>query len=821
MDGKIINLKKLFLQKISLNDKNDEEITQTIDEILYKLIDSPIETLRQKSANLSYELHELGSNAVPYLLLLFFNKLEAVSYKPTVKYTKVESIFDEKLIYSFFKECFDLCSEGGLRVLTFKIPLLDPSDEKVIYSSTRHLLDKYIVEPINIQELSTDMQLRMVCLGISKALSRKLNCQDEFYIQFSAILSRMNRDGLYQEARDYAEEALLCSDESGELYFGLNIRFSLYSEQMNIIDSLLNGCLLLTSLHLKENIPDSLIKKLYVDAFIALRTFGLFKYSKDVYVNHVKSLQLDAYERQKCDLANFYLALMENDSSVVAKSDSYISNNKENIAEFGNASLIPWLSFIYNVKTIFAGDFGSANHLSEFENEIASKMSRHEVEAIKNKILGDCSGSKEVIISGLINLSRTRNKSDFIHEVNQLVVTANRVIETSIANNDVEGVLLGHQLKSDGSVYFNGMSIQAKNGLIHHTFDLSDENSSRFKNYIEYVIGELSAKPNVQYIWLGFKNNKLYCVIFENGSFLFCNYVESTNKKEIDEWIGNQLSNLGFEDTPNTGSPFITKEDFWINEKESILKSLPRIDIPISSREIVLFSDVEFSSFPHNMIKSDDKIISLYQGITSPLSFDNYLKYGRCEVNIDSVYAWAPIVEGDFAISIAFSKLKEELLGDSVIFDEGDIPEPCKDINIFISHGGRSGSAGFCGLYPSTEKAYDLESIFGRGKVAILFVCHSGSIVKHHFSNSTHTLVKKLLSDGYECVISPSWGLNIAIPGIWTKSFMENFRAGKDISDAVFKANSYVDSIYLSPSASTAMHIFGNKSVKCTANKQI
>ena len=50
---------------------------------------------------------------------------------------------------------------------------------------------------------------------------------------------------------------------------------------------------------------------------------------------------------------------------------------------------------------------------------------------------------------------------------------------------------------------------------------------------------------------------------------------------------------------------------------------------------------------------------------------------------------------------------------------------------------------------------------------------------------------------------------------------MENFRAGKDISDAVFKANSYVDSIYLSPSASTAMHIFGNKSVKCTANKQI
>ena len=61
MNKKIIELKNLFLQKVSLGNDVDDEILSKIDEILYFINDAEINDLRQTSANLSYELHELGS----------------------------------------------------------------------------------------------------------------------------------------------------------------------------------------------------------------------------------------------------------------------------------------------------------------------------------------------------------------------------------------------------------------------------------------------------------------------------------------------------------------------------------------------------------------------------------------------------------------------------------------------------------------------------------------------------------------------------------------------------------------------------------------
>jgi len=815
MNTKIKKLKNLFLQKISLDNKVDDAILGNLDEILYSLNSSTIDVLRQKSANLSHELHELGSNSVPYLLMLLFNKLEAVSFKPTNKRVQVQANMDENLSMDYFKRCFEHCAETGIRIFTFKMPALAESNEKSIYCSTRAMLDRFIMEPINTQELNAEIPPRAICLGLSKILSHKLKCQNEFYIQFSSILTRMNRDGLYQEARDYAEEALLCSYESKKLYFGYYVKLSLYNNQMNIIDTLLNGCLLLTSLCQEEKVCDELIKKVYIEIFLALRNFNFYKYSKNIYKNYVVNLNLEEYDKQKCDLAMFYLGIMESDSSVVRKSNQYAYNNKENIVKFGKSSLTPWLAFICNLKSIFPSESIKATSLNELESEIITILPSAEVDSIKNKILKDRSEGKDTLKYGLINLSRTRNKSDLIHEVNQLVVTANRVIETSISRKDIEGVLLGHQLKSDGSVHFNNTFIEPKNGIIQQDFNLDDKNSTRFEKYLEYVEGSLSNKAPIQFVWIGLKNDKLYSIIFENGAFTFCDYVESTNKKEIRQWIESHLPNLAFNDTPNTGSPFITREDCWVAERDAIFDALPSINIPISSSEIVLFSDVEFSSFPHNMIKSNGKIIAIEQGISSPLSFDNYLKYGNEIICTREIFAWAPIVEGDIAISIAFSKLKEQLNNSNVTYDESLIPTPDSDINIFISHGGRSGNSGFSGLYPASGKAYNTENIFGNGKIAILFVCHSGSIIEHYYSNSTHTLVKKMLQDGYEAVISPSWSLNVSIPGFWTKEFIKYMNSGINISESVYKANLFVDSIYLSLSASAAMHLFGNSNLKC------
>lgn len=818
MNDKFLNLKKLFHEKISLGQEVDDQIIEQLDEILYSINSLEIQDLRQQSATLSYELHDLGSNSVAYLMLLLFNKLEAVSFKPTRKASQFNSIeindSDVAFFMKYFESCFDSC-DNGIRILDFKPPSLSENEKVKVYSSTRSLLDKFVAEPINPNELNADIPPRMVCLALSRVLSSHFNCQHEFYIQFCSILQRMNRDGLFQESRDCAEEALLCSHNSNEIYFGYYVKLSLYTSQMNVIDSLINCCLLLTSLCQEKIISHELIEKLYIEIFLALRTFNFYDYAKDIYYKHIVNLNLNEFDKQKCDLALLYLNLMESNPETIKKSDVYIKLNKNKILNFGKSSLTPWFAFICNLKTNFPDQFSDAIALKEFEEIIVNILPSAEINALRNKILKGRPEGKEVVRAGLENLVRTRNSPDFIHEVNQLVVTANRVIETSIKTRDIEGILLAHQLKSDGSVYFDKSHIQPDNNVIQYDFNVDLKNTSRFKKYLEFVERSLSVTSPKQFVWIGFNNDKLYCVIFEGGSFTFCDYVLSTNKKEIIDWIKVHLPELAFVDTPDTGSPFVTREDFWAKECNSIISTLPCIDIPISSSELVLFCDVEFSSFPHNMIKTNGSIVALNQAIHSPLSFDNYLQSKSVTVDIKNIFAWAPTVEKDMAISIAFSKLKDELGTNGINYDENLMPNPSCDINIFISHGGRDGNSGFCGLYPTSGKSYMTDKIFGHGKVAILFVCHSGSIVENHYSNSTHTLIKNLLKSGYETVISPSWSLNVSIPGIWAKEFINSLKSKKNITESVYQANLLIHNHYLSPSASTAMHIFGNGDVKC------
>ncbi|HHQ4455448.1 hypothetical protein FT688_03820 [Aeromonas hydrophila] len=816
MNDKIIQLKNLFLQSISLGASIDDKILEKTDDVLYFINDLDIDELRVSSAKLSHELHKLGSKSVPYLITLLLNKLEAVSYKPKFKAVKKQNnSIDSELFINFLERCYQCCNDEGVRILNFKTPQLNENDEVSVYCTTREMIDHIIETPLNLDELDKDLPTIIMALGISKELSHKYNCSHEFYIQFSSVLDRMNRDGLYQEARDYAEEALMCAHDSNELYYGHYVRYSIYTNQTNAIDSLINGCLLFTDLCNQDSICEEFIEHVYITTFMALRTFLFFDAAKLINKKYISTLHLSEYNQQKIDVAIFYMRVMESDSSLVRDIGSYISTKKNNILKFGNASLLPWFTLLCNLKTIFSKEFEGSYNVVEFERTVRQKLPDDIVNNIQAMVLKNNLGSKDLLIKGLVNLSRTRNKADFIHETNLLLVTAKRVIDTSLKNEDIEGVLLGHQLKSDGEVFFNGKALYTSNGTIHQTFNLEGENSARFRDYMKYVKEHLHDKRS-QFLWIGINSDKIYYVIFDEGCFKYCSNVTSTNTEEIKKWVKNNLQDLAFNDSPVTGSPFITREDCWEQDKDKIIIGLPKFDIPISSSfNVVLFCDVEFSFFPHNLIKVEDKILGLRQAISSPLSFDNYLNYTNIKVCLDEIYLWAPIIEGDMAIAIAFSKLKEELNDINVLYDEGTIPNPRCDLNIFISHGGRDGNSGFCGLYPTSGKAYDVEGIFGTGKVAILFVCHSGSIVENIFSNSTHTLVKQLLQDGYDAVISPSWSLNVSIPGIWMRKFIGSMKTGKTISESVNKANLHVESVYISPGASAAMHLFGNDQIIC------
>ena len=78
----------------------------------------------------------------------------------------------------------------------------------------------------------------------------------------------------------------------------------------------------------------------------------------------------------------------------------------------------------------------------------------------------------------------------------------------------------------------------------------------------------------------------------------------------------------------------------------------------------------------------------------------------------------------------------------------------------------------------------DTAKIIGKGKLLILFVCHSGSITRPEYDNAMHTLIKRYIRLGYSSIIAPMWSLNTEILPLWLTTFMGEVWNGRFVIDA-------------------------------------
>ncbi|KMJ45238.1 hypothetical protein AB204_09950, partial [Xenorhabdus khoisanae] len=174
---------------------------------------------------------------------------------------------------------------------------------------------------------------------------------------------------------------------------------------------------------------------------------------------------------------------------------------------------------------------------------------------------------------------------------------------------------------------------------------------------------------------------------------------------------------------------------------------------------------------------------------------------------------WAPVENSDWAIQIAYGKISDEFT-DQEMTKVDTLNSKCdlnEDINIFISHGGNDDLYGFksistgSGLY-----ILDEAEIFGTGKIAILFICHSGSSKASWYASKINSLIDKVLSLGYEAVIAPAWSYNVTLAGLWTSTFISALRNGNNIIKSNYIANIKVKEKFVGIGAYAAMHVFGN-----------
>ncbi|KFW98006.1 hypothetical protein [Pectobacterium carotovorum] len=800
----IEHLKELIIRKKSLHEDVDDLIMDEMLSLLQGLKCCELEETRHLVADLSHELHKHESLSIPILALFSLNNINKIIdidgyFSPRSKREEV----DGDAYIKYLEKCYLAFPNREIRIYSDNLNSVKIPAEIGFYNTNKALLDISITTPFVEGEIKEDLNMRMMSLIISHHYSYKYNLQHEFYIQLGSILSRLSIDGYPQLARDISEDALFCSFDKKELYYGFYVKFIMYTSQKNILDALLSLSLFIISFD-KTTINHELKNKTLIELFILLRESGLYSVARKYYTDVINTLNIEEYESQKCQLAYFSLKILEEDEEVIVDIKNYLDKKMNDILGFHNGAIIPWFVLLHNLMKIFPDNDEKKyfhNAILKFEDSLDRKL----VTQLKESLLGISGNLKNSLIKGMDNLSKTRNKDDYVYEVNSLMPLANNLIDESIKSKDIEGFLLAHKLKSDASILFKGELIEPINGMIKIEPNNYKSNRLNLDEYYNSMISQL--EDDTSYFWIGFNDNKLYSLILNGKDLEYIGYVKPANLNDFDEWIDENIKKMGFNDNPSNDI-FLPNEDVWKVEKNQIIESLPNLAIKdINFKEkVVIFPDVKMMGMPFNIIKVNDEILGEKHILSAPFSIDNYISKNIS----DDFYLWAPINQNDFAIAMAYSGVERVINKNEVRCDISDTPTANSDINIFISHGGKNNTVGFYGVYPGEDKTFNLDKLFGTGRVAILFICHSGSMVKNTYTNSNNTLITRLIESGYDAVISPSWSLHISIPSIWLPEFISGLKSNLNVSEANFKANEAVEKKFISPKASMAMHVFGN-----------
>ncbi len=814
MRGELEKIASLFSSVESFGFSEFKEIIELLKRFFLKLNSLEIEDFRSSHFELSQLAHLQGHHCLPFFCNIIKNGIHDFIKIPAFPAaSSLETDLSHNDFFELFKRCMLAQSANGIRVLDYKVPDLSPWTSSQVLPKVVEMLEYLAINPLEESCLPGDLASVGNCLGMSRELSRQNGVLHETYIQFEAILERLARDGYHQIARDYAEEAIVCAVSDGCPEYGHYCRFSLASLQQNPIDASIHGGLLLASLSLKDSIPQDFQYRVLSALFTFFRNIHDCDTADSLYEMIMSLEYIGPYNRQKTHTAYLNLLLMSDSEKALYAANDFATENLEEILRFGDASAVPWLAIISSLKFLHPQQFHTKLGLVSLESHIESVLSENQIESIRDAILPRRGSTKKMIIDALDKLHLTRNGNDHIYEVNRLQFSAARLLESSLEIGDIEGVVLAHRVMSDGSLAFELNSLGERKIIRSDDVGLNGF-KGRNEKYFEMVCRELLLCDKYRYVWLGFDGEKLYYLICEDGQFLPCGIVPNISKAQVFVWLEKDLPKLGFNDSPITTGPLITREDIWLEESKSIRKNLPKLYLPESKKNTIVFCDIEMSCFPHNFISepNDGEISRI---ICNPLSLDNYLRYKPLHIDVSEVSIWAPIEADDTAILLAHGRLISCMAEYKLILSESMVPnfERQTDIKAFICHGGRSKNGGFTGLYPSDDKKYISSSILGSGKVAVLFICHGGHVNSDVYARSFQALAKNLLSAGYEAVIAPSWSLNVVIPGPWMTAFIGFLTLGGNIVDASLYANNRIKSIYPVESAWAAMHVFGNPHV--------
>lgn len=815
----------------------DQSIIYSLTEIFSQLSYAPYESYEDRIElyNKVSKTKMLGFVHLAFYILKALEKLNGKKIKMNKYFDSVEYDADE--VFELI-ERGKLFMSGQVRLSEFKIEegTYSEVEEKQIISfaidGLSGLTQKHFGNDI--------LESAMFTLALLHGLSHKYDVAFEFYIACSNVIDGLNHIHKYQSARDLAEEILVLSINNNKHSHGWNILFKCYSAQKNTFDASINGCLFLSSISVLPEISNFFAVDALYGALKYFRNFGFNEFAKFTYEN-LQHFELTEYDKQKITLSYFNSFLhgeIQRDVKLLDQVIDYIDSKIDDIISFNEQGVVPWLAYLYNIERLkkvyqFSFDRDIKKYIDKFE----ASIDKASVEAIRLKILGDDEKPKELFVSAILNTFETRSVRDFVHEAQHLTLIASNLLQSAISTNDIDKLLLTGLVLNDQSLTFEEVDVKPGS-----TSAVSKPENSELKlrlnNYKYYLLSKINLKPEQTLLWLFEDLGKVFCLTLnheKNFNLYPITNWEMKKTKRLLRRIGNFYFNAKKDSEGNARCLFsnprgehdyndlIQKEDY-----ENLLRELSFTKLPFNlvSDEILIYSSIEMASYPHNLIEFGNDFIAAQKTICNVISIERFAENHK-QLTLKKDYsssAWIPKDDKEPTISWGFELLNPLLKEMKAKIFTSTYPNEVitTDLNIFLAHGVTDGS-GFKAVYSNHVERKGIVypySVFGKGKVAILFICNSGSSHDSVFSNSVISFSSELLKSGYETVIAPFWPFQVEMSRIWLKEFLSAFNVGYSISQATFLANNKLteydeetSSFHSAPAGSLAMHIYGNPNV--------
>lgn len=720
--------------------------------------------------------------------------------------------------------------DGDVRAVMQKIPLHFQGNIPLnvpnmafadsLSADERRKFASFIID--SIQYYGTDTQWKkdtkenhQLYLAFLYAICKKDRQMWYLFLYANNFIGRLATSGEAQAARDMAENMLLIGHQEGmeaEAYFSASRAYTMVYNPL--------AGLFYLDIAIRKWLQQS-VRIPYKTSFELL--WQIVKLARAIWFCSEERLKpvvgcFDRLHPLPYDIVSFYhtyLSLMfysKGDRILVDVAD-FLDNNRESVYANLDHSAMPWLSLIATVKLNLPD--ADLSRLMPYVNAFKGVVNK-EGNAMMLDLFDGV--NEDIHLKELmVRLQSTRNVADYSHDNQYAMIFAKSLLAKACREHDPGKYLLAMHARAD----YTFVRPEIRQEGLYRKTEFKDVNGAEYNLHIENteLLQQLMQQgESNEVMWIGQGKTSLHFMTLLHNQFTF-GELASLSQVDVKKLQSDLICHLQYnKDVQKPGEPIYVKgKDELEQEAEELKGKLSDCQISVdgNSERLLLVKDMDVAAYPHQLLvdANKGKFIGELLPTCNIISTEVLIKTNFEEPlrELPSCSFWCPSGSEEFTFAMIQSSLEEVFAKYNFACNEQDIPvQPIEaEINIACAHGGAdiSDTQWF---YADGNPIVETGKIIGRGKLLILFVCHSGSISRPDYDNAMHTLIKRYIRGGYSSVIAPMWSLSTEILPTWLEVFMGEITNRQFVIDALYKANMAVREKYISPEVYACLHLFGN-----------